>query len=31
MDINNEAPGFYQRYVDTILYLYSEFLKNPWI
>ena len=31
MDINNEAPGFYQRYVDSILYLYSEFLKNPWI
>jgi hypothetical protein len=23
-----EAPGFYQRYVDMILYLYSEYLKN---
>jgi hypothetical protein len=29
MNIDNEAPGFYQRYVDSILFLYSEFLKKP--
>jgi hypothetical protein len=29
MNIENESPGFYQRYVDTFLYLYSEFLNNP--
>lgn len=29
MDNTIEAPGFYQRYVDMVLYLYSEFLQNP--
>ena len=29
MDTNIESPGFYQRYVDMVLYLYSEYLKNP--
>jgi hypothetical protein len=29
MNINNESPGFYQRYIDTMLGLYSDFLKNP--
>jgi len=29
MNVENESPGFYQRYVDTFLNLYSEFLKNP--
>jgi len=29
MNINNESPGFYQRYVDSMLYLYSEYIKNP--
>jgi hypothetical protein len=24
----NEPPGFYQRYVDMVLFLYSEFLKT---
>jgi hypothetical protein len=28
MNINNETPGFYQRYVDMVLYLYSEFFKT---
>jgi hypothetical protein len=28
MNINNESPGFYQRYVDAILFLYSEYLKK---
>jgi hypothetical protein len=29
MNIELESPGFYQRYVDMTLFLYSEFLKNP--
>jgi hypothetical protein len=29
MNNHVEPPGFYQRYVDMVLYLYSEFLKNP--
>ena len=29
MDNKIESPGFYQRYVDMVLYLYSEHLKNP--
>jgi hypothetical protein len=29
MDNQIESPGFYQRYVDMVLFLYSEFLKNP--
>lgn len=29
LKFENEPPGFYQRYVDMVLYLYSEFLKNP--
>jgi hypothetical protein len=29
MNIELESPGFYQRYVDMVLFLYSEFLKNP--
>lgn len=29
MNIENESPGFYQRYVDVVLFLYSEYLKNP--
>jgi hypothetical protein len=29
MNIENESPGFYQRYLDTFLLLYSEFIKNP--
>jgi hypothetical protein len=29
MDNQIEAPGFYQRYVDMVLFLYSEYLRNP--
>jgi hypothetical protein len=29
MDNQVEAPGFYQRYVDMVLFLYSEYLRNP--
>jgi hypothetical protein len=29
MDSNIESPGFYQRYVDMVLLLYSEYLRNP--
>lgn len=29
MDTNIESPGFYQRYVNMVLLLYSEYLKNP--
>ena len=29
MNIELESPGFYQRYVDMVLLLYSEYLKNP--
>ena len=29
MDNQIETPGFYQRYVEMVLNLYSEFLKNP--
>jgi hypothetical protein len=28
MNIELENPGFYQRYVDMILFLYSEYLRN---
>jgi hypothetical protein len=28
LNINKESPGFYQRYVDMVLFLYSEYLKN---
>ena len=31
MDNEIEAPGFYQRYVDMVLLLYSEFLRNPYL
>jgi len=29
LKFENESPGFYQRYVDMVLYLYSEYLRNP--
>jgi|GEM_PF-1211924 hypothetical protein len=29
LKFENESPGFYQRYVDFVLFLYSEYLKNP--
>ena len=29
LNCDNETPGFYQRYVDMVLFLYSEYLKNP--
>jgi hypothetical protein len=29
LKLENEPPGFYQRYVDMVLYLYSEYIKNP--
>lgn len=29
MDVRLEAPGFYQRYIDMMFHLYSEFLKSP--
>ena len=29
MNIELESPGFYQRYVDMMLFLYSEYLRNP--
>ena len=29
MNIDLESPGFYQRYVDMVLFLYSEYLRNP--
>jgi hypothetical protein len=29
LNYDNEPPGFYQRYVDMILFLYSEYMKNP--
>jgi hypothetical protein len=28
LKFENESPGFYQRYVDMVLFLYSEYLKN---
>jgi hypothetical protein len=31
LKFENESPGFYQRYVDMVLHLYSEYLKNPTI
>lgn len=31
MDVSLEAPGFYQRYIDMMFHLYSEFLKSPFI
>ena len=29
MDKQLESPGFYQRYVDMVLFLYSDYLRNP--
>ncbi len=29
LDRTHESPGFYQRYIDMVLHLYSEFLKSP--
>lgn len=31
MDNQMESPGFYQRYVDMVLYLYSEYFKNSFL
>ena len=28
LKFENESPGFYQRYVDMVLFLYSEYLKD---